>query len=317
MHVRSNRRQLFRRCLCCNQPAAPPLAMHRRKFLTGLAAVGLAGTGLTARATTGRRLIDVHNHVIPPFYLAENRDRIDVSLSRLAGLDAAAIHPRDGPARCRDRGPPLWFGNAETARSTARRVNDYCVGLAGKHPGRFGLFGAIPLPDIEGSLREIEYALDVLKADGIGLLTSYGGKWLGDADYQPVPSEGRNGGPVAADGDVVIEPLEFVVDALRKPFGEIFWAILGHPAGDHRHRTARMAEDETDIFAARQRAGEQQAHDRPCGVLLHLRDDGRGAGHQGPAATGNGGMHEDRGLATVEFIDMSPFMALCGHDWSS
>jgi len=56
--------------------------MHRRKFLTGLAAIGLAGTGLTVRATTGRRLIDVHNHVIPPFYLAENRDRIDVSLTR-------------------------------------------------------------------------------------------------------------------------------------------------------------------------------------------------------------------------------------------
>src|SRR5580704_3811667 len=82
MYERPNRPQLFRGCLCCNQPAAPPLAMHRRKFLTGLAAVGLAGTGLTARATTGRRLIDVHNHVIPPFYLAENRDRIDVSLSR-------------------------------------------------------------------------------------------------------------------------------------------------------------------------------------------------------------------------------------------
>jgi len=168
-----------------------------------MAAVGLSaasgGTIRTARAAAGRRLIDVHNHIIPPFYLAENRDRIAGSrggeISRawlewtpqqtLTAMDEHSVET----AMLSLSSPGVWFGNAEEARSIARRVNEYGAELVRGHPGRFGLFAAIPLPDTEGSLREIEYALDILKADGIGLLTSYGDKWLGDPAYQAVLDE--------------------------------------------------------------------------------------------------------------------------------
>ena len=74
---------------------------------------------------------------------------------------------------------------SERARSLARQSNEYVAQLVRDHPGRFGNFAALPLPDADGSLKEIANSLDTLKADGIALWTSYMDKWVGDPAFWP------------------------------------------------------------------------------------------------------------------------------------
>ena len=85
--------------------------------------------------------------------------------------------------------PGIWFGDPEQSAALAREMNEFGAKMMSDYKGRFGLFALIPLPTVDISLKEIEYALDTLKADGVGLMTSYGDRWLGDPTFQPIFDE--------------------------------------------------------------------------------------------------------------------------------
>ncbi len=139
----------------------------------------------------GRRRIDVHHHIAPPDYLAEVGPSINPPLKSWSL--AKAIEDMDegdvATAIVSVTQIAVRIASAERARRVARSCNEFAAGMVADHRGRFGMFVALPLPDIDGSLREIAYGLDQLKADGVGLYTSYHDKWLGDPEFAPVFEE--------------------------------------------------------------------------------------------------------------------------------
>jgi 6-methylsalicylate decarboxylase len=184
----------FRSTPCCG----------RREFLTGLAAFG-SSTMLGARRAAAQAApqenplqtksfrIDVHHHFSSPGFIAEitARKTGQVPLMRLTAQQSIEDMDRGGVATSilSISEPGVYFGDNEAARALARETNEFGARLMAEYPGRFGLFGTVPLPDVDGTLHEIEYVLDTLKADGICMMTDYEGKFLGDPTFTPVMEE--------------------------------------------------------------------------------------------------------------------------------
>jgi predicted TIM-barrel fold metal-dependent hydrolase len=146
------------------------------------------------------KLIDVHHHIMPPAYMTGvgNERHFRQSGGRIPPLIAQwtpqrAIEAMDesgiGTAVTSISAPGTWFGNIDEGRRLSRVCNEYAAQLARDHKGRFGTFASLPLPDVEGSLAEIDYAFGTLKADGVVLMTSYDNRYPGEKEFAPVFEE--------------------------------------------------------------------------------------------------------------------------------
>lgn len=85
--------------------------------------------------------------------------------------------------------PGVHFGEDRAARDLAREVNTEAAAIAARHPDRFGFFGALPLPDVAGAIAEARFALDECGAAGVAVLSNSGGRYLGDAGFDPLWAE--------------------------------------------------------------------------------------------------------------------------------
>ncbi len=134
--------------------------------------------------------IDVHCHSVPPSYREALQDAslgANVRIPEWNPELALAMMDRHGIAASVTSlsVPGTHLGNDREAQLLARRCNEEAADIVAKHP-RLGAFGTLPLPNVELACQEAAYALDTLELDGIGLLTGYGGQYLGHPDYDPL-----------------------------------------------------------------------------------------------------------------------------------
>jgi len=140
--------------------------------------------------------IDLHTHFVPDRYRAvlarhgldtiagvpvpEWSPRLHEEFMRRWGIDTSVVSISD---------PGVYFGDSGEATETARLVNEEGAALIAAEPDRWGAFASLPLPDVGAALVELEHALDVLRLDGVALLSNVAGLYLGDPSLSDLYAE--------------------------------------------------------------------------------------------------------------------------------
>jgi 6-methylsalicylate decarboxylase len=129
--------------------------------------------------------VDVHHHVVPPRYADDSMPiKVPDIETQLQSMDTWQIR-----TAITSLTPRVILRNVHRLREVARTCNEFQARMVLEHPSRFGSFALLPLPDVDGALEEITYALDILHLDGVGLFSSVNDRYLGDPLFDPVFDE--------------------------------------------------------------------------------------------------------------------------------
>ena len=143
------------------------------------------------------RAVDVHAHYLPECYrtaLLDNGHGQPDGFPHIPAWSAAehvSVMDRLGIATSllSISSPGVHLADEAEARDRAREVNEAGRRAVVDHPGRFGLFASLPLPDVDAAVAEIDYCCDRLDVDGFTLLTNIGGTyWSTSCSPAPSPS---------------------------------------------------------------------------------------------------------------------------------
>ena len=140
--------------------------------------------------------IDVHHHILPSVYTSA---LAKIGITSAGGVPlpnwnaqkSLDVMDRNGIATAITSisAPGIYFGDFEFSKDLAKRCNEFSADLISDNKMRFGGFAVLPLPDVKAAVNELEYALDVLKLDGVVLLSNVDGHYLGTSKFDDLYSE--------------------------------------------------------------------------------------------------------------------------------
>ncbi len=172
--------------------SAAPVVITRRAAVTALGATVLAPS-IGGAAAGSQNILDVHSHYVSPAYVRELGPEGYVSENMRGWSLSALLEAMEQAAVVRSilsvTTPAIPVAGTRSQR-IARELNEYGARLVLDHRPRLGLFASLPMRSgLDAALAEAAYALDILKANGIALLTSYEDRWLGDPAFLPLYEE--------------------------------------------------------------------------------------------------------------------------------
>lgn len=258
---------------------------------------------LLTKVKSGRR-IDAHQHAILPEYVKALERSGIVESGRMGGGGQQRYHQKtmvftpDSIAEVAaqlgiDHAVLISFsrsgihhGNDENARYLTQVTNDAIAKLVSQTDNKFGFYGILPLPDVNGALKQMEYTLDTLHADGLAFASNQNGVYIGDTSYEEVYAEMNRRSVVA-----MIHPVrapyswqlnagadipEFLFDTTRAAITLIFngimlrypnikW-ILAHAGGTLPYVSERMT-----VLRGEGDSGEQFAKRVPGGYMPGIK----------------------------------------------
>lgn len=139
---------------------------------------------------------DIHHHIVPDFYVEEMKK---MGMTKFNTLKWPKWNPKLSLKMMENfqiekafvsiSAPGTFFKDVEYSAKLSRRCNEYIAKMVMDYPGRFGGFASVALPDVTSALKEVEYALNILKLDGISLMSNIHGKYLGNKDYREFYAE--------------------------------------------------------------------------------------------------------------------------------